>query len=148
MCRMIGLALGAVVSLSQQPGVTWAAADQAPVTAADSSTLTRTSPAELATESPLMLSGRGARSNSQLPRSSLTMDKRPAAVPRGWTPSAPREGDPVIWQHPIPTAIPLSSALILRDLESEPAGRSPTPTATQILDDADLTIVAGVQFRF
>ena len=107
MYRMVVVALGAAVSLSLQPGVTWAVADQIP----------------------------------------LTSERRTATVTRKLTPSASPEGDPVIWQHPISSAIPLSSALILRELEGEPAGPT-TPTAVQILDDDDLAVVAGVQFRF
>ena len=93
-CRMIRIALAAVVSLSLQPGVMWAAVDHTSVPAPDSP-----------------------------------------------------EGDPVIWQHPISTAIPLSSALILRNLEGEPVGPT-TPTAAQVLDDNDLAVVVGVQIRF
>ena len=145
--RMVVLALGAIISLSQQPGVTWAAADQTPVTAPDSSILARTSPAEFVTEGALMLKGLGTCSNFQQPRSSLTMDKHTAVVTHGWTPSASREADPLIWQHPIPSAFSLSGALILRDLEAEPAGPT-TSTAAQILDEDDLAVVAGVRLKF
>ncbi len=94
MHRMVVIALGAVVSLSLQPGVMWAAADHTSVPAPDSP-----------------------------------------------------EGDPVIWQHPISTAIPLSSVLILRKLGDEPTGPT-TPTAAQILNDDALVVVAEVQLRF
>jgi len=77
--RMIGIALAAVVSLSQQPGVTWAAADQTPPTAPDSSILVRTSPAEPAIERDPRLKGLG-RSQALYPFTSshapsLTMDR-------------------------------------------------------------------------
>ena len=151
MFRMIGLALTVVVSLSQQPRVTWAAADQTPLPAPDSSTLTRTSPAQPAIEDDPMVKGLWAVSSplpiDQLLRSSLAMDRRTAVVIHGVRRSALREEDPVIWQHPLPTIMPLSSTFILRELADEPAGPR-TPTAVQILDDDDLAVVAGVRLRF
>ncbi len=151
MHRMVVIALGAVVWLNLQPEVTWAAADQTSITAPDASILTRTSPAELVMEGTPTLKERRALSNFLPPhqqrRSSLTMDGHAVVVSHGLESSALREDDPMIWQHPIPSVIPLSSALILRELGDEPTGPT-TPTAAQVLSDDDLAVVAGVRLRF
>ncbi len=151
MCRVIVIALGVIVSLSQQPGVTWAAADQTPLPAPDASLLTRISPAQPALEADPMLNGLWVVS-SPLPmdqslRSSLAMDSRTAVAIDGLRRAASQEEDPVIWQLPLPTVMPLSSTLILRGLGNTPAGPR-TPTAVQILDDEDLAVIAGVRLRF
>ncbi len=135
--RIIGIALGTIVSLNLQFGVVWAATDQSPVTAPYSSISARTSPTALATEGASMLKGSGTPSN-------LTMNRHTPVATYQVTRSAPQEDDPVIWQHPIPTV----GALLLRYLEDQPVGHPPTPIIHQVLNDEDLAIVAEVQLRF
>ncbi len=151
--RMIGIALGAIISLNLQSGVAGAVTDQTPAPASDSEILGKKPPATLATGSASNAAGTvGARNLLALyqpPCSSRIMDMCATVdAYQHATLAASQKSAHALWEHPLPAASPLSGALVLGDPEEKPARRPLTPAANQTLSDSDPTILAQVRFKF